>query len=65
MEDSIAYIGLGANLGDRARMLMQAAKMIDDLPGVDVRKISSLYDTDAVGGPCGQPSYCNGVVEIR
>jgi len=65
MEDATAYIALGANLGDRAAVLMRAAKMIDDVPGIEVRRISSLYDTDPVGGPEGQPMYCNGVVEVR
>ena len=65
VEEITAYIALGANLGNRARVLMQAAKMIDDVPGVEVQRISSLYDTEPLGGPCGQPEYCNGVVEIR
>ena len=65
MEELTAYIALGANLGDRARVLMQAAKMMDDVPGVKVQRISSLIETEPVGGPGDQPKYCNGVVEIR
>ena len=64
MNTVTAYIALGANLGDRAKVLMQAAKMIDDLPGIEVQRISSMFETDPVGGPCGQPKYLNAVIEI-
>ena len=64
METVTAYIALGANLGDRVRVLMQAAKMIDDVPGVEVQQISSMIESHPVGGPCGQPNYLNAVIEI-
>ena len=64
MNTVTAYIALGANLGDRARVLLQAAKMIDDILGVEVQQISSLIESHPVGGPCGQGNYLNAVVEI-
>jgi 2-amino-4-hydroxy-6-hydroxymethyldihydropteridine diphosphokinase len=54
-----AFLGLGSNLGDRARFLREA---IDSLPGVV--RVSPLYETDPVGGPGGQGAYLNVVVEI-
>ena len=65
MDTVTAYIALGANLGKRALTLMRAVKMVDDVPGVEVRRISSLIETRPVGGPEDQRNYINGVVEIR
>jgi 2-amino-4-hydroxy-6-hydroxymethyldihydropteridine diphosphokinase len=53
-------LGLGSNLGDRRRTLREA---IDSLPGVVA--VSSLYETDPVGGPPGQEPYLNLVVAIE
>lgn len=64
METVTAYIALGANLGDKASVLMKAVKMMDDAPGLTVRRTSSLSETAPLGGPADQPGYLNGVVEI-
>ncbi len=55
-----AYLGLGANLGDRAAALRRAIGM---LPGMTA--VSGLYETEPVGGPAGQPAYLNCVAEIH
>jgi len=65
VETVTAYIALGANLGDRARVLMQAAKLMDEVRGIEVRRISSLFETEPLGGPAGQGDYLNGAAEIR
>ena len=65
MDTATAYIAMGANLGDRARALMRAAKMMDDLPGLTVRRVSSLTETEPLGGPADQPNYLNGVAEVK
>jgi 2-amino-4-hydroxy-6-hydroxymethyldihydropteridine diphosphokinase len=57
-------VALGANLGDRARTLMQAAEMIDAAGGLAVRMISQFIETAPEGGPPGQPPYLNGVLEL-
>ncbi|HUC36613.1 MAG TPA: 2-amino-4-hydroxy-6-hydroxymethyldihydropteridine diphosphokinase [Acidimicrobiales bacterium] len=55
-----AFLGLGANLGDRRSQLREA---VSALPGVVA--VSSLYETEPIGGPAGQPSYLNVVVELE
>lgn len=58
------FIGLGANLGDRLRSLQQAVKRLDDTGGVQVTKVSSVYETEPVG-PADQPWFLNAVAEIE
>lgn len=59
-----AYLGLGANLGDRLAALCGARQALNELPGVAVEGSSSLYETVAVGGPSGQDAYLNAVIEL-
>lgn len=54
-------IALGANLGDTTGVLADAVHRVADLPGVRVRAVSPLVETDAVGGP-EQPAYLNAVL---
>jgi 2-amino-4-hydroxy-6-hydroxymethyldihydropteridine diphosphokinase len=58
------YIGVGANIGDREKNISEAVQKIQDIDGVEVKKISPLYETEPVGGP-DQPKYLNGVLEIE
>jgi 2-amino-4-hydroxy-6-hydroxymethyldihydropteridine diphosphokinase len=60
-----AYIGLGANLGDREGTLRQALRMLDESAGVKVRLVSKLIETEPVGGEPNQPKYLNGAAEIE
>ena len=53
------FLGLGSNLGDRWSYLRDA---VDSL--ADVVAVSSVYETDPVGGPNGQDPYLNLVVEL-
>jgi 2-amino-4-hydroxy-6-hydroxymethyldihydropteridine diphosphokinase len=55
-----AFLGLGSNLGDRWANLRRA---VGALP--DVVAVSSVYETDPVGGPEGQGPYLNLVVELE
>lgn len=61
---SLAYIGLGANLGDRAGVLAAAIEALD---WGDARVVarSSVYETEPVGGPPGQPWFLNQVVAVE
>jgi 2-amino-4-hydroxy-6-hydroxymethyldihydropteridine diphosphokinase len=59
-----AYIGLGSNLGDRVLVLTEALKSIGALPGTAVVQVSSLYETEAVGGVAEQ-DFVNGVAQIQ
>jgi 2-amino-4-hydroxy-6-hydroxymethyldihydropteridine diphosphokinase len=54
-----AFLGLGSNLGDRQAFLAEA---VESLTGVVA--VSSVYETDPVGGPGGQGAYLNLVVEL-
>jgi 2-amino-4-hydroxy-6-hydroxymethyldihydropteridine diphosphokinase len=58
-----AYLGIGANLGDRAAALQGA---VDGLAagGLEVVAVSPVYETAPVGGPA-QPDYLNAVVEVE
>ena len=59
-----AFIGLGSNLGDRAEHLRTAIRALAGTPGIDVIQVSSMYETEPVGGP-PQQDYLNAVVEIN
>src|SRR5271167_3557005 len=54
-----AFLGLGSNLGDRRAELVRALQALPDVVAV-----SSLYETEPVGGPPGQGPYLNLVVEL-
>lgn len=54
-----AFLALGSNLGDRREHLRRA---VAGLPGVVA--VSTVYETDPVGGPQGQGPYLNAVVEL-
>jgi 2-amino-4-hydroxy-6-hydroxymethyldihydropteridine diphosphokinase len=58
-----AFIGLGANLGDRARTLAQAVSTLRAYG--DVAAVSPVYETEPQGGPAGQPAYLNAVVALE
>ncbi|MFN8223532.1 MAG: 2-amino-4-hydroxy-6-hydroxymethyldihydropteridine diphosphokinase [Gaiellales bacterium] len=58
-----AYIGVGANLGDRESTIAAALAALDEGPGVTVGRCSSLRETEP-WGPVAQPDYLNAVVVI-
>jgi 2-amino-4-hydroxy-6-hydroxymethyldihydropteridine diphosphokinase len=53
-----AYVALGANLGDRESSLAEAIRRIAHDPGVELRRISPIYETAPVGFT-DQPSFLN------
>ncbi len=55
------YLALGSNLGDRAGYLRKAVEGLK-AKGVQVRRISSVIETDPVGGP-DQGKYLNAVLK--
>jgi 2-amino-4-hydroxy-6-hydroxymethyldihydropteridine diphosphokinase len=58
-----AYLGLGANLGDRLGNLQRAVDLLGQQPGVTVVRSSRVYETEPVGGP-PQPPFLNAALEI-
>jgi 2-amino-4-hydroxy-6-hydroxymethyldihydropteridine diphosphokinase len=59
---TVAYLALGANLGDRLATLQLAVDLLDARDGIDVVRSSRVYETEPVGPP--QPAYLHAVVEI-
>jgi 2-amino-4-hydroxy-6-hydroxymethyldihydropteridine diphosphokinase len=59
-----AYVGLGANLGDRERTLREALDALAAEDGIEVLAVSTLRDTDPVGVG-DQPRYLNGAAELE
>jgi 2-amino-4-hydroxy-6-hydroxymethyldihydropteridine diphosphokinase len=61
---TIAYVGLGANLGAREETLRRAVELLGSADGVDVLAVSQLRETDPVG-VVDQPPFLNGAVAIE
>ncbi len=55
---TLAYVGLGANLGDREETIRRAAELIG------ARRLSSLRETEP-WGRTDQPSFVNAVAELE
>src|SRR4051794_27835561 len=60
-----AYVALGSNLGDRASYLERAMQMLQEHADIVVNRVSTIYETEPVGGPPGQSDFLNAVVEIQ
>ncbi|MDQ0599988.1 2-amino-4-hydroxy-6-hydroxymethyldihydropteridine diphosphokinase [Streptomyces canus] len=61
-----AVISLGANLGNRLETLQGAIDALEDTPGVRVKAVSPVYETEPWGvAPGSQPSYFNAVVVVK
>jgi 2-amino-4-hydroxy-6-hydroxymethyldihydropteridine diphosphokinase len=60
-----AFVGLGANLGDREATIRAALVRLAAAPGVRVAAVSRLRETEPVGGPPGQPRFLNGVARLE
>jgi 2-amino-4-hydroxy-6-hydroxymethyldihydropteridine diphosphokinase len=58
-----AYLGIGANLGDRVAYLQGAVDGLAAADDVVVVAVSPVYETAPVGGP-SQPDYLNAVVAV-
>lgn len=50
---------IGSNLGDRLANLQGAVDALRDTPDVIVVDLSSVYETDAIGGPENSPKFLN------
>jgi 2-amino-4-hydroxy-6-hydroxymethyldihydropteridine diphosphokinase len=59
-----SYIGLGSNLGDRQYYIKTAIRRIRLLMDTQVKSMSSIIETKAVGGAAGG-RYLNCVIEIQ
>lgn len=60
---SIAYIALGANLGDPLKQAHDAIEAIKQLPQTQILQISPFYRSKPLG-PQNQPDYLNAVIKL-
>ena len=58
-----AYVGLGANLGDRETAIRAAVELLAAAPGVTVVAVSTLRETEPVG-VVDQPRFVNGAMAL-
>ena len=59
-----AFVGLGANLGDREETLRHAVELLRAEPEIEVAALSTLRETDPVDY-LDQPRFLNGAVELE
>jgi 2-amino-4-hydroxy-6-hydroxymethyldihydropteridine diphosphokinase len=61
-----AVVALGSNLGNRLEILQSAVDALADTPGLAVKAVSPVYETEPWGvDPSSQPAYFNAVVLVR
>ena len=61
---TLAYVGIGANLGPREETLRRAVDLLGRADGVEVVGVSELRETDPVG-VVDQPPFLNGAVSVE
>jgi 2-amino-4-hydroxy-6-hydroxymethyldihydropteridine diphosphokinase len=59
-----AYVGLGANLGDREATIRRAVELLAEREGIEVLAVSALRETDPVGLE-DQPRFMNGAAVLE
>ncbi|MFH8657167.1 2-amino-4-hydroxy-6-hydroxymethyldihydropteridine diphosphokinase [Streptomyces afghaniensis] len=61
-----AVVALGSNLGNRLETLQGAIDALEDTPGVRIKAVSPVYETEPWGvEPGSQPAYFNAVVVLK
>jgi 2-amino-4-hydroxy-6-hydroxymethyldihydropteridine diphosphokinase len=65
LDTQTAWIALGSNLGNREDSIRAAVRAMAATPGVRSVRLSSLYETEPVGGPPGQPLFLNAAARIE
>ncbi|HEY7088443.1 MAG TPA: 2-amino-4-hydroxy-6-hydroxymethyldihydropteridine diphosphokinase [Tepidisphaeraceae bacterium] len=60
-----AFIGLGANLGDRQANVRAAIERLKQTEGVEVTTVSNLLENPAVGMEEDAPPFLNGVARVQ
>ena len=61
---AVVYLGLGANIGDRADYLVRACELLHQHPAIAVQAVSSLYETAPVGFTA-QDAFLNAVARVH
>jgi 2-amino-4-hydroxy-6-hydroxymethyldihydropteridine diphosphokinase len=61
-----AVLSLGSNMGNRMETLQGAIDALEETPGVRVKAVSPVYETEPWGvEPGSQPAYLNAVVLLK
>lgn len=63
-QSCLAYLGMGANLGDPIEQIINAKQMLFDADGIKGGRCSSFYLSSPVGYD-DQPSFINCVLELE
>ena len=63
VNETVAYLGLGTNLGDRKANLKRACNLLSGYPGVRLLRCSQVYETEP-WGVTEQPRFLNSAVEV-
>jgi 2-amino-4-hydroxy-6-hydroxymethyldihydropteridine diphosphokinase len=58
-----AYIGIGANLGDREATIARALELLVQRPGVELVAVARLRETEP-WGYADQPAFLNGAASV-
>ena len=61
---TVAYVGLGANIGPREVTLLRAVDLLAEADDVDVLAVSQLRETEPMG-VVDQPPFLNGAAQIE
>ena len=64
MMDVLSAIAVGSNMGDRAATISEAITSLDAVDGIKLVSISTLHETEPVGGP-SQGAFLNGALLIQ
>jgi 2-amino-4-hydroxy-6-hydroxymethyldihydropteridine diphosphokinase len=59
-----AYVGIGANLGDREETVRRAVALLAEADGIEVVAVSTLRETEP-WGPVAQPPFLNGAAALE
>lgn len=60
-----AFVGFGANLGEPEKVFSDLKGLLTQAEHTDLVAASPLARTQPVGGPAGQPDYCNACLELE
>jgi len=63
-QTTTAYVGLGANLGDRNANIDTAVRLLDSAEGIAVEAVSTVVETEPLGTG-DQPKYLNAVASVQ
>lgn len=61
---SIAFVGIGTNMGDRLSNITSAVDSLKLLPNTKVEATSQIYETEPWGFK-KQPNFLNGVIKLN